>query len=72
MRNRFGGSKRDAYFGEHYGIVATPVLDRCDLAHAEPRRGPLLIDEYDATTLVPPGCSVRLDDFNNIVIRIEA
>jgi N-methylhydantoinase A len=72
MRNRFGGNKREANFGKPYGILATPVLDRFDLGHAEPRRGPLLIDEYDATTLVPPGCSVRLDDFNNIVIRIEA
>jgi N-methylhydantoinase A len=72
MRNRFGGNKREANFGEPYGILATPVLDRFDLAYAEPRRGPLLIDEYDATTLVPPGCSVRLDDFNNIVIKIEA
>jgi hypothetical protein len=32
----------------------------------------MLIDEYDATTLVPPGCSAQLDDFDNIVIRIEA
>ena len=72
MRNRFGGYKREANFGEPHGIIATPVLDRLDLVHAEPRRGPLLIDEYDATTLVPPGCSVRLDDFNNIVIKIEA
>jgi N-methylhydantoinase A len=72
MRGRFGGSKRDAYFGEYYGILATPVLDRFDLPRGEPCRGPLLIDEYDATTLVPPGCTVRLDDFNNVVIRIDA
>jgi N-methylhydantoinase A len=70
-RDRFGGSERDAYFGQYYGTVATPVLDRCDLARGQPRRGPLLIDEYDATTLVPPGCSARLDDLGNIVIRIE-
>jgi N-methylhydantoinase A len=72
MSGRFGGSKRDAYFGEHYGILATPVLDRFDLPRGEPCRGPLLIDEYDATTLVPPGCTVRLDDSNNMVIRIDA
>jgi N-methylhydantoinase A len=72
LRDPFGGSKRNAYFGEHYGILATPVLDRFDLARAEARRGPMLIDEYDATTLVPPGCSAQLDDFDNIVIRIEA
>jgi N-methylhydantoinase A len=72
IKDRFGGSKRSAYFGQHYGTCATPVLDRFELARGEPRCGPLLIDEYDATTLVPPGCAVRLDDFNNIVIRVEA
>ena len=72
LQDRFGGSERDAYFGKHYGSLATPVLGRFDLPRGEPRRGPLLIDEYDATTLVPPGCSARFDDFDNIVIGIEA
>jgi N-methylhydantoinase A len=35
---------------------------------ATPRPGPLLLDEYDATTLVPPGCAARLDAHGNIVI----
>ena len=69
---RFGVSTRNAYFGQHQGILATPVLSRFELDRTEPRGGPLLIDEYDATALVPPGCSVWLDHFNNIVIRIEA
>jgi len=68
----FGASTRSAYFGQHHGILATPVLRRFELHRKEPRGGPLLIDEYDATTLVPPRCSVWLDHFNNIVIRIEA
>ena len=71
-KERFGGGKRKAYFGQHCGTLATPILDRLDLARAKPRYGPLLIDEYDATTLVPPGCSARLDGFDNIVIRIGA
>jgi N-methylhydantoinase A len=71
-RGSFGAGTRSAYFGQHYGILATPVLSRFDLHRDEPRGGPLLIDEYDATTLVPPGCSARLDHFDNIVIRIEA
>ena len=70
-RDRTGGGMRDAYFGQHHGILATPVLNRFELSREEPRGGPLLIDEYDATTLVPPGCSARLDHFDNIVIRIE-
>jgi N-methylhydantoinase A len=57
---------------QHQGVLATPALSRFELDRTEPRGGPLLIDEYDATTLVPPRCSVRLDHFNNIVIRIES
>ena len=72
MSGRVGGSMRDAYFGRHHGILATPVLSRFELDCEEARGGPLLIDEYDATTLVPPGCSAQLDHFDNIVIRIEA
>jgi N-methylhydantoinase A len=72
MRGRFSGSMRDAYFGRHHGILTTPVLSRFELDREEPRGGPLVIDEYDATTLVPPGCSARLDHFNNILVRIEA
>jgi len=70
-RDRTSRGRRDAYFGQDHDTLATPVLDRFELSGEEPRGGPLLIDEYDATTLVPPGCSARLDHFNNIVIRIE-
>src|ERR1700756_3278231 len=70
-RERTSGGTRDAYFGQDHGTLATPVLNRFELSREEPRRGPLLIDEYDATTLVPPGCSARLDHFDNVVIWIE-
>ena len=58
---------RVAWFGRGIGPVATPVIGRFDL-DASARPGPLLIDEYDATTLVPPGAAARLDEFDNIVI----
>lgn len=59
---------RQAYFGPAHGMVETPVLARADLGK-KPRVGPLLIDEYDATTLVPPGCRAHLDRHGNIVIE---
>jgi N-methylhydantoinase A len=62
--------ERRAYFGRHQGFVATPVIGRGDLDWA-PRPGPLLVEEYDATTLVPFGCTARLDTFGNIVIAVE-
>jgi N-methylhydantoinase A len=61
-----GGSRR-AYFGREHGTLSTPVLARADL-EPRPRPGPLLIDEYDATTLVPPGTTACLDDHGNILI----
>ena len=61
------GGERRAYFGPAHGTLATPVIARAQLGTA-PRPGPLLVDEYDATTLVPPGCAARLDTHGNIVI----
>jgi N-methylhydantoinase A len=60
---------RRAYFGPEYGFVETPVLRRLELTSA--RRGPLIIEEYDATCLVPPGARAELDAGSNIVITIS-
>ncbi len=49
--------------------VETPVTDRAALA-AGGRAGPLIVQEYDATCLVPPGATAALDGFGNIVIDI--
>ena len=62
-------ASRRAWF-EHAGWVDTPVLDRARL-DAEPRPGPLIVQEYDATCLVPPGAAAALDRFGNIVVGIR-
>jgi N-methylhydantoinase A len=64
---RARGGEREAYFGPGHGVIRTPVIGREDLDE-RPRPGPLLIDEYDATTLVPPDCPAHLDAHGNIVI----
>ena len=61
---------RNAYFGSNHGLIPTPVIDRGDL-QPSPQQGPLIIEEYDATTVVPPNCTVQLDPANNIVIEIR-
>jgi N-methylhydantoinase A len=61
------GGNRPAYFGPAHGEIATPIITRAALG-ATTRSGPLLIDEYDATTLIPPDCAARLDAHGNIVI----
>ena len=64
-----GGGSRGCYFGTRHGTLATPVLARGDL-RAGPVAGPAIIEEFDATCVVPPGCTARLDDQANIVIDV--
>jgi N-methylhydantoinase A len=60
---------RNAYFGRDSGWLRTPVLRRGDLGAAA-RPGPLIVEEYDATCLVPPGAAARLDATGNILIEL--
>ena len=59
---------RDAWFAAA-GWVATKIVDRAGLGR-QPVAGPLIIQEYDATCLVPPGATAFVDDFGNIEIRL--
>jgi len=59
---------RPAWFGATHGWVETPILRRSDLTRA--RAGPLIIEEYDATCVIPPGASAGLDRGGNIVIEL--
>ncbi|MBN8959060.1 MAG: hydantoinase/oxoprolinase family protein [Rhizobiales bacterium] len=62
-------SSRKAYFGDEHGWQDTPVLQRTDLS--SPRTGPLIVEEYDTTCVVPPGARALLDDGGNIVIELR-
>ena len=62
-------SARSAFSGPGVGMLATPVLARADLTATE-RQGPLIVEEYDGTTVVPPDATARLDDFGNIVVAL--
>jgi N-methylhydantoinase A len=67
------GSKpkiRSAYFGAHHGVLDTPVIARAAL-EALDRKGPLIIEEYDTTVVVPPGWSARRDARDNICLDAE-
>jgi N-methylhydantoinase A len=59
---------RQAYFGPQLGWLTTAVLERGDLA--TPRQGPCIIEEYDATCVVPPRAKVRLDAYGDLIIDL--
>ena len=60
---------RKVYFGPVYGQMETSVIDRPDLTAA--MSGPIIVEEYDSTCIVPPGWSASLDAQNNIVLTRE-
>jgi N-methylhydantoinase A len=61
---------RSVYFGPELGWWSSPVISRQDLDR-RPAEGPLIVEEYDATTVVPPGCRIALDDWSNMVVDIS-
>ena len=62
-------TSREVYFGPDHGSLETPIVSRSDLT-ATRIDGPLVVEEYDVTTVVPPGSSARLDEWSNIVIDV--
>ena len=63
-------SHRRAWFAGS-GWIETPVIDRAGLG-AAPRNGPLIIQEYDATCLVPSGTCASVDSFGNIAMTVNS
>jgi N-methylhydantoinase A len=59
---------RPAFFGPDTGWVSTRNIQRADLA-GKPLDGPLIIEEYDSTTVVRPDWRASLDSWNNIIIE---
>jgi N-methylhydantoinase A len=66
-RSEASGS-RMAYFGPERGSAETLIVDRAYLIET-PTPGPLVIEEYEGTTVVPPDCTARLDKVGNVVIE---
>ncbi len=65
------GHTRSVYFGDEGALIETPVIDRTGLDGAA-IDGPLIVEEYDATTVVHPDCSVRLDPLGNMIVELPA
>ena len=67
-----GGAQtsRNVYFGPNRGWADTPVVSRGSLA-GQSVNGPLIIEEYDSTTVVPPGWTAAVDEASNIILERE-
>ncbi|TMH60283.1 MAG: hydantoinase/oxoprolinase family protein, partial [Betaproteobacteria bacterium] len=64
-----GDAIRAAYFGPEFGSIETPVCSRSAVG-PQWRNGPLLIEEFDSTTVVPPDGRARLGNWDTIEIEL--
>lgn len=59
---------RKVFFVSENAWIDTPVIDRLDLENGV-NPGPLVIEEYDSTTVVPPRWQTSLDEMKNITLK---
>ena len=60
---------RPVYFGPDFGTVEARVIGRGRLSEA-PVQGPIIIEEYEGTAVIPPDCTVCVDRFGNVIIAV--
>jgi len=61
---------RQVYFGKRYGWLSTPVLKEEDTGGID-GEGPLIIELYDTTVVVPRDCRVRRGALGTLIIDIK-
>jgi N-methylhydantoinase A len=47
------------------------VYDRARLRWGASFSGPAIVEQWDSTTVVPPGAAVDVDEYLNLVIRVR-
>jgi N-methylhydantoinase A len=63
-------SERPVYFGPGHGFIDAPIISRGSLSD-KAMSGPLIIEEYDSTTVVPPGWKASIDQWRDVVLDRE-
>jgi N-methylhydantoinase A len=74
IASRAGSSRsgtRQVSFVRGEDALAVEIIDRGALG-SDPRRGPLIIEEFDATIVVPPDAKAHKDNIGCIVLEFEA
>ena len=59
---------RQVYFVSPNEWIETPIINRIGLDGGK-SVGPLIVEEYDSTTVVPPGWHASLDSLKNIILH---
>lgn len=60
--------KRRVHFADHGGFVECPIYERESLQPAHLLRGPLIVEQMDTTTVVPPDWVCSVDQRLNLIL----
>jgi N-methylhydantoinase A len=63
--------RRKVWLPEARGFVDTPIYDREALRPGHRFAGPAVVEQMDATTLVPPGMTARVDRWLNLILEAK-
>ena len=61
---------RDVWLAESQDFVACPVYAREELKSGNRFSGPAIVEQMDATTVVLPGMSARVDPYLNLILEV--
>ena len=61
---------REVVFDDVAEPLLTPVYDRTDLRAGNAIEGPCIVEQLDATTLVPPAATMVVDEWLNLRITV--
>ncbi|MBI4506905.1 MAG: hydantoinase/oxoprolinase family protein [Chloroflexi bacterium] len=62
--------ERSVYFDE-VGFVPTAIYRRDALAAGQTLAGPAIVEQVDATTVVPPGARVHVDRYGSLILEVR-
>jgi N-methylhydantoinase A len=60
---------RPVWLAETRDFVPTPIYAREKLRPGNRFAGPAIVEQMDATTLVPPGTTARVDAYLNLILE---
>jgi N-methylhydantoinase A len=61
---------RAVYF-DGAGFVPTAIYRRDALFAGQAIAGPAIVEQVDATTVIPPGVRARVDDYGNLILEVR-
>jgi N-methylhydantoinase A len=62
--------RRDVWLRESGGFVSCPLYDRQRLLAGNRIKGPAIVEQMDATTLIVPGAIATVDPYLNLILEL--